>query len=229
MTVAATRTLLERNTLFRGLPNATLEEIVTLARRKSYQKNTTIFMQGDPGDALYGIVAGKVRVSSRSPHAEEVFLNILEPGDCFGEIAMLDGEQRTATAVATEDCDMVVIQREQFMQLLRHEPELTLHLLHLCCQRVRWTSELIEDSAFLSSAARLAKRLLYLARQHGTDTERGRSLKISQNDLANFLRISRQLVNQLLQDWARDDWVALGRGKVTIVNEEALLHLVEGG
>ncbi|MGI9291541.1 MAG: Crp/Fnr family transcriptional regulator, partial [Gammaproteobacteria bacterium] len=110
---------------------------------------------------------------------------------------------------------------------LKEEHTLTLHLLELCCERVRWTSELIEDSAFLSTSSRLAKRLLSLAAINGEDAVAGTQLKISQSDLANFLSISRQLVNQYLQEWCKSGWVELGRGSITLVDAEALRNSIK--
>jgi CRP/FNR family cyclic AMP-dependent transcriptional regulator len=227
MTTAATRFLLQRNALFRDLPDATLDELVQLSTRRSYKKDSYIFMHGDQGDALYGVVSGRIRISSSSRNSDQVFLNVMEPGDSFGEIALLDGQPRSADAVAVEDTNLVVIMRPDFLQLLKKNHELTIHLLQLCCQRVRWTSELIEDSAFLSSHAHLAKRLIGLARLQGEDTATGKRVKINQSDLANFLSTSRQLVNQFLQEWSREGWVELGRGNITITDEQALQNLIE--
>jgi len=125
-------------------------------------------MRGDPGDSLYAVVTGRVRISASGPGGKEVFLNIMEAGDAFGEIALLDGSPRTATATAMARTELMIVQRGPFFALLRTEPQLAAHLIQLLCRRVRWTAEMMEDSALLSVPARLAKRLLSLARLHGT-------------------------------------------------------------
>ena len=106
-----------------------------------------IFMRGDPGDSLCGVVSGRVRISTSRPGGKEVFLNILAPGDTFGEIALLDGD----AANGDRDCHgahrAVVIPREPFLRLLGSEPQLAAHLIQLLCRRVRWTAQLTEDSA----------------------------------------------------------------------------------
>ena len=112
-------TVIERNRLFRGLPSATLTRIAGLGVRRQYAKGETIFAQSDPADGLYGVVTGRVRISASSADGKELFLNIMEPGDTFGEIALLDGRPRTASASATAAADIVVIPRDQFMGLLQ--------------------------------------------------------------------------------------------------------------
>jgi len=150
-------TVLARNLLFRGLSPATLEQIARLCIRRSYPRDAVIFSQSDPGDALFGVVTGRVRISASSAGGREVFLNIMEPGDTFGEIALLDGRSRTASASATAPSDLLIIRREQFLSLLAHEPVLTEHLLRLLCSRLRWVSGFAEESALLPVPGRLAR------------------------------------------------------------------------
>ena len=137
--------------------------------------------QGDVGDALFGVASGRVRISASGAAGQEVFLNIMEPGDTFGESAVMDGLPRTAGATALDDATLIVIKRSDFLQLLEREPQLAIHLLKLLCERLRWTSELVEESAFLAGPARLAKRLLILASLHGRAARVGHlELRISQ-------------------------------------------------
>jgi CRP-like cAMP-binding protein len=219
-------TVIERNRLFRGLPPATLERIAGLAVRRTYAKGETIFAQSDPGDGLYGVVTGRVRISASSADGKELFLNIMEPGDTFGEIALLDGRPRTAGASTTAASDLVMIPRDQFMGLLRREPELVTHVLELLCQRVRWLSGLTEDSALLPVPARLARRLLTLGSMHGQNTAKGMRLSISQEEMARFVGLSRQVVNQHLQHWKARQWVDLRRSNITIIDAAALQAIV---
>src|SRR5260370_8637257 len=137
------------NRLFRGLPAATIERIASLGRRRNYPRGAIIFSQADPGDALYGVVSGKVLISASAPDGREMFLNIMEPGDTFGEIAMLDGRHRTATASATAPSELIIITRDHFLELLKRESQLVSHVIELLCERIRWTSGLAEESALL--------------------------------------------------------------------------------
>jgi CRP-like cAMP-binding protein len=216
------QTILERNRLFRGLSAATIQQIAALAIRRPYEPDAIVFSQGDPGDSLYGVVTGKVRISASTREGKEMFLNIMEPGDTFGEIALLDGNPRTATATTTAACELMIIPRAQFLALLQREPTVAIHLLQLLCQRIRWTSGQAEDSALLTVPNRLARRLLSLAKLHGQQSPKGVQLIISQEEMGRFLGISRQAVNQYLQEWRAKGWVDVGRGKVTVLDELAL-------
>lgn len=219
------RIVLERNLLFRGLQPATLDQIARLCVRRGYGPEGVIFSQSDPGDALFGVMTGRVRISASSAGGREVFLNIMEPGDSFGEIALLDGQPRTASATAMTAVELFVITRDAFLSLLTRDPLLTDHLLRLLCARLRWVSEFAEESALLPVPARLARRLLSLGKLHGRDTGAGVELKVSQEEVAHFLGLSRQIVNQHLQDWKAQRWVVLGRSKVTILDAAALESL----
>jgi CRP/FNR family transcriptional regulator, cyclic AMP receptor protein len=217
-----TQTILERTRLFRGLPAATIQQISALSFRRSYVNGAIVFSQADPGDALYGVVTGRIRISASSPTGREIFLNIMEPGDTFGEIALLDGRRRTATASAIAPSELIIITRDHFLKLLKQEPELVSHVVQLLCERIRWTSGLAEESALLGVPERLARRLLSLGKLHGHETPKGVELSISQEEVARFLGLSRQAVNQYLQNWKAQGWLTLGRGKIVIVDEPAL-------
>lgn len=216
------KTVIERNQLFRGLPKTTIERIAALATRRTYAEGAVVFMRGDPGDSLCGVVSGRVRISASRPGGREVFLNVMGPGDAFGEIGLLDGKPRTATATALARTELLILRRERFAELLASEPSLARHLIQLLCERVRWTAQLMEDSALLSVPARLAKRVLSLARQAGGDPVSGAKVSISQEELAQFLGLSRQVVNQHLQAWKQAGWVTSGRGSITLADVRAL-------
>ena len=187
MTTLAGKIMLQRSPLFRGLAPATLERIAGLAVQRAYSVGEVVFSQGDAGDALYGVVTGKVRISAGTADGREIFLNIMEAGDTFGEIALLDGGPRTASATAMIATDLVSIRREHFLAALEREPRLALELLRLCGERLRWTSGMVEDAALLDASARLAKRLVSLSHVHGERTPEGVKLRISQEELASFL------------------------------------------
>ncbi|MGE3394869.1 MAG: Crp/Fnr family transcriptional regulator [Steroidobacteraceae bacterium] len=228
MTTLAGTIVLQRSPLFRGLAPPALERIASLATQRNYGEGEIICSQGDPGDALHAVVSGRIRISSGAADGREIFLNIMEPGDSFGEIALLDGGTRTATAVAMVASELVSLRRDHLFALLEREPQVALELLRLCGERLRWTSGLLEDAALLDAPARLAKRLFSLGQLHGERTGSGLTLRISQEDLASFLGVSRQAVNQQLQAWKAKGWVELGRGSVTVVDERGLRATVRG-
>ncbi len=226
MTLTA-RAVLKANRLFRDLPDATVDKLASLAVRRSVPKATRIFAQGDPGDSLLGLIAGQVRISATTPGGKEVFLNIMEPGDSFGEIAVLDGNTRTASADAVADTELFVVRRPDLLALVERDGKLATHLIALLCQRLRWTSELIEEAAFLTVPGRLARRLLKLADEHGRTVDGVLTLHISQADLASFMCVSRQIVNQNLQDWRRRGWIDLGRSRIILRDAAGLRTVLE--
>jgi CRP/FNR family cyclic AMP-dependent transcriptional regulator len=223
------RTIIERNGLFRGLPPQTIARIAALASRRTYEAEAVVFMHGDPGDSLYGVVTGRVRISAGAPGGKEVVLNIMEPGDAFGEIALLDGQPRTAAATTLTSTQLMVIRRGEFLGLLRREPRLAVHLIELLCKRVRWTAQQMEDSSLLSAPARLAKRILSLALSQSRAVIGGKQIRISQEQLAQLVGLSRQIVNKHLQIWKRNHWISLGRGTIVVANARALHDLIRQG
>ena len=222
MTTLAGKIVLQRSPLFRGLAPGLFDGVAALAVQRAFRAGELVFSQGDAGDALFAVVVGRIRISTGTPDGREIFLNIMEPGDTFGEIALLDGGTRTASATAITDAELVSVGRDPLFSLLGREPRVAVELLRLCGERLRWTSGLLEDAALLDAPARLAKRLLSLGQLHGEQSATGLRLRLSQEDLAGFLGITRQAVNQQLQAWKAKGWVELGRGLVTIRDEQAI-------
>ena len=234
MSSGGIRQLLTTNSLFRDLADEVIGKIADMAVTRELAAGQILFSKGDPGDALYGVMSGRIRISAGAPSGKEVVLNTIEAGEVFGEIALLDGRPRTADAVAAVHSELMRIQRRDFIHYMESEPRLATHLLEMLCQRVRATSELVEDSAFLALPARLAKRLLGMtgyAGEPGGDPGEidfdNLELKISQQELGQLMDSSREAVNKHLQSWRRRGWVELSRNRVTIVDPEALADLVE--
>ncbi|MCB9947325.1 MAG: Crp/Fnr family transcriptional regulator [Rhodospirillaceae bacterium] len=222
--------LIATNYLFQDLDPAVLDQIVDLGVTRKLGDGEILFQKGDDGDALFGVLSGKVRIVTGSPGGKEVLLNIMEPGEVFGEIALLDGLPRTADAVAMGVTELMVIRRGQFTDLLERQPRLAVHLLQLVCARLRWVSERIEDVAFLALPARLAKRLLGLADLYGEPSDLGTriALPISQSELGQLMGTSRESINKHLQSWRRQGWIELERRHVTIRDADRLREVVDG-
>lgn len=213
--------ILKANALFESLDDEALGQLASIARQRSARSGTTLFLQGDPGDSLFGISSGQVRISVDSPAGATRHLNLLGPGDLFGEIALLDGGPRTASAVAVLPTQLAVIERGPFIALANDHPGLSLQLLTLVCARVRWTSGLVEDAAFLPGPARLAKRLLGLTRLAGSQGD----VRISQATLASLSGLSRQVVNRQLGEWSERCYLRTARGVVRVLDEAALSEI----
>lgn len=225
---ATAKAVLSNNLLLRGLPEPVIDRLAALAIRRTVSRGACLFRQGDPGDALYGVISGQVRISADHTDGREISLSLIDSGESFGEIAVIDGRPRTASAVATKDTVLFAIRRSDLLALVEREPALARHLLESLCTRLRWTSELIEEAAFLDLPARLARRLLRLSQEHGSADAQGRALQLSQAELASFLNASRQMVNQQLRAWRARGWVSLSRG-VVVVRDAAALAALSGG
>lgn len=215
--------------MFRNLDPDVIERISALGTTVELAGNQVLFLKGDEGDALYGVLDGRIRISSGDADGKEIILNIIDPGDIFGEIALLDGKPRTADASAMAASQLFRVQRSDFLGLMAAEPRLTQHLLEMVCDRIRKTSEMLEDSAFLDLPARLAKRLLSLAKYYGDSSQETAltGIQISQAELGQLMGTSRESINKHLQYWRGRGWITLGRGRVTIEAPGALENLVE--
>lgn len=226
---ATAKAVLRSNLLLRGLPEPVIDRLAAMAIRRTFPRGACLFRQGEPGDALYAVISGQVRISADHADGREIFLSLIDSGESFGEIAVIDGRPRTASAVATRDTVLFAIHRADLLALVEREPALARHLLEALCARLRWTSELIEEAAFLDLPARLARRLLRLSEDHGATGAQGKTLQLSQAELASFLNASRQMVNQQLQAWRARGWVSLSRGAVVVRDAAALAALSTGG
>ncbi len=152
--------LLRDHLLFRDLPPPIIDRIGSYMKIRKISRGATIFNKGDPGTGLFGILNGSVKISVASADGRDIVLNILQAGEIFGEIALLDGRPRTADAIAMSDCELMVIERRDFIQFLRSQPDMTLKFIEILCARLRHTSEQVEDLTFLNLPTRLAKALL---------------------------------------------------------------------
>ncbi|MFN8617107.1 MAG: Crp/Fnr family transcriptional regulator [Dehalococcoidia bacterium] len=209
--------------LLARLPDEDVSLLAARGRVRRYNAGITIFHEGDPGDALYVVVDGRVRITRLSGSGSEATLAIVSKGDCFGEFALLDSRPRSATATAQLPTRTFVVSREDFRDWVRQRPEASLALLETLSLRLRRTDEAITDLMFLDLPHRLAKHLLGLAASLG-DTPPGRRtrIQVTQGELASMLGVSRESVNKQLNQFARDNWITITRGAVTIDDAEAL-------
>jgi CRP-like cAMP-binding protein len=223
------RAMIETSNLFRGLSPPLLDKVLKLRSQRQLAAGEVLFRKGDPGDALYGVIKGRLRIHTLGADGRDALLNVVGPGDLFGEIALIDGLPRTADATALDAVELVMLRRSEFMALLRQENELTLHLLQLTCRRLRWLSDMVEDATFLTAPARLAKRLLHLAEHHGQTHPEGIliDLKLSQQAIGELAALSRESTNKYLRKWARLGWIALRRETVIIRMIEPLRDLAD--
>jgi CRP-like cAMP-binding protein len=218
------QTLIRRSFLFRDVAQPILERLAALSVTKQLERRETLLSRGDEGDALYVVVEGLVRIWVGSDSGKELTFSMMEPGDVFGEIALLDGLPRTANATAQEDTVLLVIQRSAFLSVLESEPSLARHIIELLCERMRLKTDLLSDFAFADLPVRLARKLDDLVTAHGEidgNTARlGR--RFSQTELAQMLGVSREAINKQLAAWSHKGIVSTEDGGLTVVNLGAL-------
>src|SRR5262250_2531932 len=166
--------LLRNHSLFRDLPAAVIEHLGSYMKTRKAARGTTIFAKGDPGSGLMGVLAGTVKVSVASADGKDIVLNLFHEGEIFGEIALLDGRPRTADATAMSNCELIVIERRDFVPFLTNHPDVTLKFIEILCARLRHTSEQVQDVTFLNLPARLAKTLMLLTADRDGATAKGK-------------------------------------------------------
>jgi len=216
--------LLAQVPLFAELPPDRLRELAQMCRRRTYQRGETIFHKGDPGTGLYVLTDGQVKILLPSEIGEEALLAVLEPGDFFGELALFDGQPRSATVVAVTRAETLLLPRDDFLGFVTRNAEVAIALFGVLSRRLRATDELIEDAVFLDVPGRLAKRLLDLAARHGRQTEQGIEidLKLTQQDLAAMVGATRESVNKHL-GWMRDHGlIQLDRQRIVVLRPDDL-------
>ncbi len=221
---------LRRCALFTAVDDPTLELCASSLRIRRYRKNETIFHQGDPGDSLYIIGSGSVKIVLPSPEGEEgAIIATLGRGDFFGELALLDGAPHSATAVAIEASEAMVLRRDRFDDLVETQPQLRRALFAGLVGELRRLTGHVEELHFLDLPGRLASRIVRLAREtHPDETKEVRlDWPFTQSDLAAMIGGTRQTVNRLLADMTAQDLVRLERDTLIIPDLDRLARAAE--
>lgn len=216
--------VLSEHFLLRHVSREQLRRLAAATTLANYSAGAVIFQKGDPGDSMIAVVRGRVKICSHSIEGKELILNIVERGGLFGEISLFDGEPRTADAIALDDTDLLSLDRSKFRPFLKENPDLVLRLLAIVCKRFRETSEHLEDTFFREAPSRLARCLLRLSKACGKTVEGGTRLdiKLSQQQLGNYVGVSRETVNKHLGEWQRDGLITLAHGTITLCDKPAL-------
>jgi len=214
--------LLAGSQLFASFPSEALGELADQAVIRSVAEKEVCFEKGSPGSEMFAIVHGRVKISTYSEDGKEVIFAILESGDFFGETALLDGLPRSATCTAIEDCQLACIGRRSFIPFLEKNPALAIHLLSLLSSRLRDANGQLEDVTFLSLTARLARKLLALAADHGdvVGSKTVIAMNISQLELANMVSASRESVNKQLGAWIKEGLITLSPRLIVIEDKD---------
>jgi CRP/FNR family cyclic AMP-dependent transcriptional regulator len=221
------RQALARTQIFQSLAPAELDAVLARAMVRRIGRGEVIRRRGDPGTGMVVIVSGRVRISLISEDGHEVTLTMLGPGEVLGEMTLLDGGECSADATAQEDCELLMIERTQFLRLLRSNSDLCLHLLAVLFQRLRRTNAALEDIALLDLPTRLGRLLLRLSGDYGVAAQHGTRIevKLSQKDLSSLAGASREKVNRQLRQWEDEGIIGKDAGRLLIMKPQALAPL----
>jgi CRP/FNR family transcriptional regulator, cyclic AMP receptor protein len=229
--IAMKREALLASSFFRPMSVAELDEIIGFAVERRYPKGATIFSKNDDGSSMMAVLAGRVRIGNVSLDGKEVMLNVIGPGEIFGEIALLDGKPRSADAVALEDTTLMVVERRHFLPFLFRNETMMERLLAVLCDRLRRTSLALEEIALFDLPARLARVLTKLAEDYGRPVagEQGGGtkidLKLSQRDLSTLVASSRESVNKQLRVWRENGTIGQQDGHLVVLQPQVLQAL----
>ena len=221
---------LRRCPLFSRVDDVTLARCTESLRNRRYRRNETIFHQGDPGDSLYVIETGAVKIVLPDPEGEEgAIIATLGPGDFFGELALLDGEEHSATAVALEPTDALVLRRDAFERLVDEEPALRRALFAGLVGELRRLTNHVGELHFLNLPGRLARRIVRMAREAdpGAQGEVRLSWPFSQSELAGMIGGTRQTVNRLLAEFTADGLIRIERETLVVPDIDRLERAAE--
>ena len=204
--------------LFAGLNDEDIRELMGVAKRRTFRSGEVIFHRDDPGQVLYVIKEGKVKICLISPDGQEMTLVVFGRGECFGEFAILDGLPRSTDAIALERVECYTLQRSDFHNAIMKNPKIAIQILEVLCRRLRTTDQMVEDLIFLDVYGRVAKKLLELADTHGEKIENGTriNVRLTQQELASMVGASRESVNKVMGYFTDKNFISTDKHRITL-------------
>jgi CRP/FNR family transcriptional regulator, cyclic AMP receptor protein len=216
------RTLLN-NQLFTGCNEQTLTELALACRVRQLPKGSIVFFQSDPAEALFVVHSGCIAIFLNSQDGRELVISEAHSGDYFGELSLLTGLPRSASAVAREKSELLVIPAAAFNKVLHSQPPMMQYLLKMTARRLTASTERESALAFLDAAGRIVRYLLQLDQEN---SDKGYMI-LSQEELAQRTGLTRQTVAKTLGRWRRAGWLLTGRGRIMLLNRAALEKVAE--
>ena len=204
--------------IFKALASPDLLRLTSLFRTKSFGPNETIFVQGDEGQGLYLIRSGRIKICTNDRQGNELIFTYLSSGDILGEIAILDGLPRSATAIAITHTNTFYLDRYDFLEFLKTSPQACIDIIISLCNSLRRVSTHLEEVSFLDVSGRIARNLISMSSKE----ELLQSCDISQEELGNVVGASRVIVNKILNSFVDLGYIEMARKKITILNEHEL-------
>ncbi len=220
--------VLRKHPIFSDLAPDALDQLCRYAQPTSLKRGATLFAKGDPGHSLYAVISGTVKISVSSPDGRNAILNLIGAGEVFGEMSVLDGRVRSADAIANTNCEILVIDRRDFLPFVHSQPALAMKFIELLCGRLRWTSDQVEQIILQDLPGRLASALLGLTEKRKLENA-SRTIAITQQEISEMVGMTRESINKQLRAWAARDWLRLEHGAIVVLNADPLRELVEAG
>ena len=210
--------------IFENLSPEQLRPLGEKMRPRKYQRGEVVFHQDDPGDRMHIIVQGRVRISLESDDGREKDVALLLPGECFGEMSLLDGSNRSAKATAVEEIETLVLMRDDFLEFISEHPEVATHTTAVLTNRLRNANKMMGDLAFLDVPTRVAKQLVELAvKQLGGEPPSGDiDISIGQDELARLVGSSRETVSRALTGYRRMGLLTTFHRRISITDFHGL-------
>ena len=210
---------LKQVSIFKGLDDKEVHDLITIAKKRIFRSGEVIFHRDDPGQMLYIIKEGKVKICLISPDGQEISLVVFGKGEYFGEFALLDGLPRSANAIALEKVECYTLLRSDFHSVIKKNPKIAIQVMEVLCERLRKTDQKVEDLIVLDVYGRVAKKLLELAETHGLKQEDGSiliNMRLTQQDLAAMVGASRESVNKVLGHYTDKQYITTDKHKITL-------------
>jgi CRP/FNR family transcriptional regulator, cyclic AMP receptor protein len=220
--------VLRQHPMFRDLGTEALDQLCRYAKHISLKRGATICSKGDAGTFLFIVISGTVKISVSSPDGRNAILNLINAGDLFGEVAVLDGQARTADAIANTNCEIFVLDRRDFLPFVRGQPELAMRLIELLCARLRWTSDQVEQVILQDLPGRLASALLGLTEKRKLEPQ-SQTIAITQQEISEMVGMTRESINKQLRAWASRSWVRLEHGAIVVLEPASLREMADAG
>ncbi|ABK73796.1 cAMP-activated global transcriptional regulator CRP [Mycolicibacterium smegmatis] len=216
--------VLARAGIFQGVQPSAVAALAQQLEPVSFSRGQVVFTEGEPGETLYIITSGKVKIGRKSVDGRESLLTLMGPSDMFGELAIFDPGPRTSTVTALSDVQAVMMHRKVLRNWIADRPEIAEQLLRVLARRLRRTNDNLSDLIFTDVPGRVAKQLLHLAQRFGT--REGNSLRVdhelTQEEIAQLVGSSRETVNKALSDFAQRGWIRVQGKSILIDNTERL-------
>src|SRR6476661_2325816 len=220
--------VLREHPIFCDLDPEALDQLCRYAKHTTLKRGATICSKGDPGNSLFAVVSGTVKISTSSADGRSAIFNLIVPGEIFGEVALLDGLARTADATANTNCEIFVIDRREFIPFVKSQPALAMKFIELLCMRLRWTSDQVEQVILQNLPGRLASALIRLTEKRKL-APGGRTIAVTQQEISEMVGMTRESINKQLRAWAARNWVRLEHGAIVVLDAASIKELAEAG